>query len=56
MYSFICQGTYLDLETMKGPFLFSNQAATCYYQSNHSMVEAISLSALFKDTTANLLA
>jgi len=33
----------------------SSQAATCYYQSNHSKVEAIPLSALLKDTTkANL--
>jgi len=30
------------------------QAATCYYQSNHSKVEAISLSALPKDTTSEL--
>jgi len=28
------------------PFLPSSQAATCYYQSNHSKVEAIPLSAL----------
>jgi len=35
---------YLDLETAK----CSSQAATCYYQSNHSLVEAISLSALPK--------
>jgi len=27
-------------------------AATCYYQSNHSKVEAIPLSALPKDTTS----
>jgi len=32
-YSFICEGT----STRKcGPFRSSNQAATCYYQSNHS--------------------
>jgi len=30
----------------------SSQAATCYYQTNHSKVEAISLSALTKDTTS----
>jgi len=35
-------------------FRSSSQAATCYYQSNHSKVEAISLSALFKDTTSEL--
>jgi len=33
---------------------FSSQAATCYYQSNHSLVEAIPLSALLKDTTSEL--
>jgi len=30
----------------KGPLLFSSQVATWYYQSNHSKVEAIPLSAL----------
>jgi len=35
-------------------FRSSSQAATCYYQSNHSKVEAISLSALPKDTTSEL--
>jgi len=45
---------YFDHETAKGPFQFLNQAATCYYQSNHSKVEAISLSALLKDTTSEL--
>jgi len=30
------------------------QAATCYYQSNHSKVEAIPLSALPKDTISEL--
>jgi len=34
---------YLDQET-------ASQAVTCYYQSNHSKVEAIPLSALPKDT------
>jgi len=33
-----CCHTYLDHETSKGSFRFSNQAATCYYQSNHSKV------------------
>jgi len=37
---------YLDQETAKKSFWFSNQAATCYYQSNHSKIEAIPLSAL----------
>jgi len=47
-------GTHVDLdqETAKGPFRSSGQAATCYYQSNHSKVEAIPLSALPKDTTS----
>jgi len=42
-YSFICKGTYryLEQETVKGPFRSSSQAVTCYYQSNHSKVEAI---------------
>jgi len=42
----------LGLETAKEPFRSSSQAATCYYQSNHSKVEAIPLSALPKDTTS----
>jgi len=37
-----------------GSFWFSRQAATCYYQSNHSKVEAIPLSALPKGTTSKL--
>jgi len=45
---------YLDEETAKGPFRSSIQAATCYYHSNHSKVEAITLSALSKDTTSEL--
>jgi len=28
-------------ETAKGLFRSSNQTATCYYQSNHSKVQAI---------------
>jgi len=32
----------------------SSQAATCYYQSNHSKAEAILLSALPKDTASEL--
>jgi len=56
-YSFICQGLrYLNQETGKWPFRSSSQAATCYYQSNHSKVEAIPLRALPKDTTRELLA
>jgi len=46
--------SYLDQETAKGPFQSSSQAATCYYQSNHSNVEAISLSALPMNTTSDL--
>jgi len=40
--------------TAKKPFWSSSQAATCYYQSNHSKVEAIPLSSLPKDTTSKL--
>jgi len=32
---------YLDQETVKGSLRSSSQAATCYYQSNHSKVVAI---------------
>jgi len=35
-------------------FRSSSQAATCYYQSNHSKVEVIPLSGLPKDTTNEL--
>jgi len=45
--SCFCQGT-------TEPFRSLNQAATCYYQSNHSKVEVIPLSALHKDTTSEL--
>jgi len=38
-------------ETAKWRFQSSNQASTCYYQSNYWKVEAILLSALPKDTT-----
>jgi len=38
-------------ETAKGTFRSSSQAATCYYQSNHSKVQAIPLSTLPKGTT-----
>jgi len=45
----------LSQETAKGPLRSSSETATCYYQSNHSKVEAIPLSALPKDTIrANL--
>jgi len=44
----------LDQETAKRPFRSSSQAATCYYQSNHSKAEEISLSALPKDTISEL--
>jgi len=36
--------SYLNQETAMGPFRSSSQAVNCYYQSNHSKVEAISLS------------
>jgi len=45
---------YLDQKTAKGPFQSLSQAATGYYQSNHSKVEAIPISALRKDTTSKL--
>jgi len=39
-----------------GYFRSSSQAVTCYYQSNHSKVEAIiQLNALSKDTTNELV-
>jgi len=44
----------VDQETAKKPFWSSSQASTCYYQSNHSKVKVISLSALPKDTTSEL--
>jgi len=46
----------LSQETAKGPLRSSSQAAICYYQSNHSKVEEIPLSALPKDTTISELA
>jgi len=45
---------YLNQETAKWPFRSSSQATNCYYQSNHSTVEAIPLSALLKNTTSEL--
>jgi len=36
----------------KESFWSLSKAATCYYQFNHSKVEAISFSALPKDTTS----
>jgi len=45
---------HLDQETAKGSFRSSVQAATCYYQSNYSKVEAIPLSTLPKETTSEL--
>jgi len=45
-----------DRETAKlGPFQPSNQAATCYYLSNHSKVETIPLSALPIDPISELV-
>jgi len=54
-YILIYLSWYLDQETAKWPFLSSSQATTCYYQSSHSKVEAISLRALPKDTTGELV-
>jgi len=39
-YVLIYLSRYFDQETTKWPFRPSSQAATCYYQSNHSKVEA----------------
>jgi len=51
-------GTHLFVKVLRPgdsevTFWSSSHAATCYYQSNHSKVEAIQLSALPKDTTSN---
>jgi len=46
----------LDQETAKGLFRSSSKAATCCYQSNHSKVDIIPLSALSKSTTSELAA
>jgi len=55
-YLFIYLSRHLDQETAKRSFRSLSQAATCYYQyqSNHSKVGAIPLSALHKDTTSEL--
>jgi len=45
---------YLDKETANRPFQSSSQAATCYYQSNHSKVETFPLSDLAEDTISKL--
>jgi len=50
LYSFICQ---VALTRRQRRDLFGLRV-TCYYQSNHSKVEAISVSALPKDTTNEL--
>jgi len=53
--SFICQDiNNFDQETVKRPFRTASQATTCYYQSNHSNVEATPLSACPKDTTSEI--
>jgi len=49
IYKGLSEPRYLYQETAKGPFWFSSQASTCYYQSNQSKVEAILFSALPKD-------
>jgi len=46
--SFIGQGTSTKRKA-KGLFQSSSQAAFCYYQSNHSKVEAIPLNSLSED-------
>jgi len=38
-YLLIYLSRYLDQETAEGPFRSSCQAATCYYQSNHSKIQ-----------------
>jgi len=52
LYLLIYLSRYLDQKTANGLFRSSRQAATCYYQSIHSKIEAITLSALPKDTTS----
>jgi len=52
-YSFICQCTS-TMRQQSDLFGLKSQAAICYYQSYHSKVEAIPLSALPKDTTSEL--
>jgi len=44
----------LGHETTMWPLRSSSQVATCYYQSNHSKIEAVSLSALPNDTASEL--
>jgi len=39
-YLLIYLSRFLDKDTVKLPFRSSSQAATCYYQSNHSKVKA----------------
>jgi len=46
--------SYLGQDTAKEHVWSSSQAATCYYQSNDSKLEAIRLSVLLKDTTSEL--
>jgi len=54
-YSFICQGTSTRRSEVTFSVFESSYHLLTYYQSNHSKVEAIPLSALPKDTTkANL--
>jgi len=52
--SFVCQGISTRKQRSDLSFQSSSQAATWYYQSNHSKVEAIPLSALPKNTTREL--
>jgi len=47
-------GTHLYVKVPRSRNWSSSQATTCYYQSNHSKVEAIPLSALPEDITSEL--
>jgi len=51
--SFICQGTSTRRHR-RDFYDLPSQAATCFYLSNYSKVEAIPVSALPKDTTSEL--
>jgi len=52
----LVSSSYLDQETAKESLRFSSQAATYYYQANHSKVDAIPLMPCPKTQQANLLA
>jgi len=50
LFTFICRGTSTRRERRN----FFGLRVNCYYQSNHSKVETIPLSAFSKDTTSEL--